>query len=54
VELLLDSGPRWRQMFRHDLPDTLEIDVEVGVRGDVAEAADLPLRDLAMPILEPC
>ena len=39
-------------MVGHDLPDALEIDVEVSVRGDVAEAVDLPPWDISMPILE--
>jgi hypothetical protein len=36
----------------HDLPDAFEVDVEVSVRCDVAEAVDLPPRDLWVPVLE--
>jgi hypothetical protein len=39
-------------MVRHDLPDAFEVDVEVSVRGDVAEAVDLPPRNTWVPILE--
>lgn len=52
VELQLHRGPQWREMVGHDLPDALEINVEVSVRCDVAEPVDLAPRDISVPILE--
>lgn len=39
-------------MVRDDFPDAFEVDVEVGVGGDVAKAVDLPPQDVWVPILE--
>lgn len=39
-------------MVGHDLPDPLEIHVEVGVRGDVAKAVDRPPRNVGVAVLE--
>jgi hypothetical protein len=36
----------------HDLLDAFEVDVEVSVRCDLAEAVALPPRDIWVPILE--
>jgi hypothetical protein len=49
---LLHRGPQRWQVVCHDLPDAFEVEVEVGVRGEIAEAVDLPPWDTWLPILE--
>src|SRR5262249_49965878 len=53
TKLLVDDRLQGRWVSLHNAPHSLDVDRTLGVRGDVAEAIDLPPGNLRMPGFRP-